>query len=100
MKAISNFLQVCVNIVVLAVISTAVYFTFMDPPPSSAPTMSTVEWKEDAPASTKALAVPVFAMANWEVRTAGPVSFAKARVPLSNDELHFVGVGGRWYGNN
>ena len=97
MNAIKSLLQLVVNLSVCALICTAVVFTFLNPPPKSAPTIGTVEWKEDASASTQALAWSAFAMTSWKVNSFGPIALAEGQVPLTNEKLRFVGVGGRWY---
>lgn len=96
-NAISKLFQMLCTIIVLAVIATAVLFTFVEPPPSSAPTAGTIEWEETATTSDKAVAIPLLAMSSWEVRTLGPISIAKGDVPFTDEDLSFVGVAGRWY---
>lgn len=96
-NAISKLFQMLCTCVVLAVIATAALFTFVEPPPSSAPTAGTIQWDDDATTSDKAVAIPLLAMSSWEVRTLGPISFAKGDVPFTDKDLNLVGVAGRWY---
>ena len=98
MKTIA-LLELATRCVLLAIVGSVIFLTFVTPPPTSAPNVSTVEWKADADVGTKALAIPVFAMTSWKVTNLGPISLASGRLPLTNETLAFVGVNGRWYGN-